>query len=162
MYSSIYSLQSSTQRLPIQALFGFTLKATKSYSVPFLSEFVCVLVLGPLALGRLTQICLSCGKMITPGNSKPHSRRSRRQSKVSCIDCRTLIYGHYSHYLQLFSMIKCSRPCPAIQLSSHRPNWFKRAIMKSLQILPCLSLRKSPCPSTFMWVYLTIWLPCEF
>ena len=34
MYSSIYTLQSSTQRLPIQALFGFTLKATKSYSVP--------------------------------------------------------------------------------------------------------------------------------
>ena len=42
MYSSIYTLQSSTQRLPIQALFGFTLKATKSYSVPFPSEFVCV------------------------------------------------------------------------------------------------------------------------
>ena len=42
MYSSIYSLQSSTQRLPIQALFGFMLKATESYSIPSFSEFVCV------------------------------------------------------------------------------------------------------------------------
>ena len=32
MYSSIYSLQSSTQRLPIRALFGFTLKLVESYS----------------------------------------------------------------------------------------------------------------------------------
>ena len=75
---------------------------------------------------------------------------------------RSLIYGHYSHYLQLFSMIKHSQPHPAIQLSSHRPNWFKQVIMKSLQILSCPSLRKSACPSMFMWVYSTIWLPCEF
>ena len=113
-------------------------------------------------LTSITQICSSCGKMITPGDSKPHSRRSRRWSKVSCIDRRTLIHRHYSHYLQLFSMIKHSWPCPVIQLSSHRPNWFKWAIMKSLQILPHPSLRKLPCPSTFTQVYLTIWLPCEF
>ena len=32
VYSSIYGLQSSTQRLPIRALFGFTLKLVESYS----------------------------------------------------------------------------------------------------------------------------------
>ena len=32
MYSSIYRVQSSTRRLPIRALFGFTLKLVKSYS----------------------------------------------------------------------------------------------------------------------------------
>ena len=31
MYSSIYSVQSSTQRLPIRALFGFMLKLVESY-----------------------------------------------------------------------------------------------------------------------------------
>ena len=53
MYSSIYTLQSSTQRLPIQAVFGFTLKQ----SSPICSsspQSSCVLVLGLLALGHLT------------------------------------------------------------------------------------------------------------
>ena len=38
MYSSIYRVQSSTRRLPIQALFGFTLKLVESYPSPFPSE----------------------------------------------------------------------------------------------------------------------------
>ena len=41
MYSSIYTLQSSTQRLPIQALFGFMLKPVESYSSLSLSESLC-------------------------------------------------------------------------------------------------------------------------
>ena len=78
-------------------------------------QLVCSLLLPWLT--SITQIHLSCGKMIMPGDSKPHLRRSRRRSKVSCIDRWTLIYRHYSHYLQLFSMIKHSWPRPAIQLS---------------------------------------------
>ena len=42
MYSSIYRVQSSTRRLPIRALFGFTLKLVKSY-LSFPSE-PCVVV----------------------------------------------------------------------------------------------------------------------
>ena len=38
MYSSIYSVQSSTQRLLIRALFGFMLKQVESYPFPFSSE----------------------------------------------------------------------------------------------------------------------------
>ena len=34
MYSSIYRVQSSTRRLPIRALFGFTLKLVESYLSP--------------------------------------------------------------------------------------------------------------------------------
>ena len=44
MYSSIYRVQSSTRRLPIQALFGFTLKLVESYFSPSpqsLSVVVC-------------------------------------------------------------------------------------------------------------------------
>ena len=47
MYSSIYRVQSSTRRLPIRALFGFTLKQVESYPFPFPSELhVWWLVLG--------------------------------------------------------------------------------------------------------------------
>ena len=113
-------------------------------------------------LTSITQICSSCGKMVMPEDSKLHLRRLRRRSTVSCVDCWTLIYRHYSDYLQLFLMIKHSWPHPVIQLSSHRLNWFKQVIMKLLQILLCLSLRKLPCPSMFMQVCLMIWLPCEF
>ena len=53
MYSSIYRVQSSTRRLPIRALFGFTLKQVESYSLPLSSERpVWWFVLGS-ALGRL-------------------------------------------------------------------------------------------------------------
>ena len=38
MYSSIYRVQSSIRRLPIQALFGFTLKLVESYLFPSSSE----------------------------------------------------------------------------------------------------------------------------
>ena len=41
VYSSIYSVQSSTQRLPIRALFWFTLKLVKSYLSPP-SQSLCV------------------------------------------------------------------------------------------------------------------------
>ena len=41
MYFSIYSLQSSTQRLPIRALFGFTLKLVGSYPPLPLRVSVC-------------------------------------------------------------------------------------------------------------------------
>ena len=54
MYSSIYRVQSSTRRLPIRALFGFTLKLVESYFLPLSSEsLVWWFVLGS-ALGRLT------------------------------------------------------------------------------------------------------------
>ena len=43
MYSSIYRVQSSTRRLPIRALFGFTLKLVKSYPSPS-SQSLCVVV----------------------------------------------------------------------------------------------------------------------
>ena len=53
MYSSIYRVQSSTRRLPIRALFGFTLKLVESYFLPLPSEpLVWWFVLGS-ALGRL-------------------------------------------------------------------------------------------------------------
>ena len=53
MYSSIYRVQSSTRRLPIRALFGFTLKLVESY-LSFSSESLCGgLSLVP-TLGRLT------------------------------------------------------------------------------------------------------------
>ena len=52
MYSSIYRVQSSTRRLPIRALFGFTLKLVESY-LSFPSESLCGgLSLVP-TLGRL-------------------------------------------------------------------------------------------------------------
>ena len=50
MYSSIYSLQSSTQRLPIRALFGFTLKQSSPIP-PFLSESPSVVVCPRFCLG---------------------------------------------------------------------------------------------------------------
>ena len=43
MYSSIYRVQSSTRRLPIQALFGFTLKIVESYFSPS-PQSLCVVV----------------------------------------------------------------------------------------------------------------------
>ena len=43
MYSSIYRVQSSTRRLPIQALFGFTLKLVELYLSPS-SQSLCVVV----------------------------------------------------------------------------------------------------------------------
>ena len=43
MYSSIYRVQSSTRRLPIQALFGFALKLVKSYLSPS-PQSLCVVV----------------------------------------------------------------------------------------------------------------------
>ena len=43
MYSSIYRVQSSTRRLPIQALLGFTLKLVKSYFSPP-PQSLCVVV----------------------------------------------------------------------------------------------------------------------
>ena len=55
MYSSIYRVQSSTRRLPIRALFGFTLKLVESY-LSFPSESLCGgLSLVP-TLGRLTTV----------------------------------------------------------------------------------------------------------
>ena len=53
MYSSIYRVQSSTRRLPIRALFGFTLKQS-SPVLPSLSESPSVVVCPGFALGRLT------------------------------------------------------------------------------------------------------------
>ena len=43
MYSSIYRVQSSTRRLPIWALFGFTLKLVESYPSPS-PQSLCVVV----------------------------------------------------------------------------------------------------------------------
>ena len=43
MCSSIYRVQSSTRRLPIRALFGFTLKLVESYLSPS-SQSLCVVV----------------------------------------------------------------------------------------------------------------------
>ena len=43
MYSSIYRVQSSTRRLPIRALFGFTLKLVESYLSPS-PQSLCVVV----------------------------------------------------------------------------------------------------------------------
>ena len=43
MYSSIYRVQSSTRKLPIQALFGFTLKLVESYLSPS-PQSLCVVV----------------------------------------------------------------------------------------------------------------------
>src|SRR4029434_7560891 len=43
MYSSIYRVQSSTRRLPIRALFGFTLKLVESYPSPS-PQSLCVVV----------------------------------------------------------------------------------------------------------------------
>ena len=54
MYSSIYRVQSSTRRLPIQALFGFTLKQS-SPILPSLSESPSVVVCPRFALGHLIQ-----------------------------------------------------------------------------------------------------------
>ena len=57
-YSSIYSLQSSTQRLPIRALFGFMLKLVESYSSLSSQSLMCgglslVLHLGSPHVGDL-------------------------------------------------------------------------------------------------------------
>ena len=49
MYSSIYTLQSSTRRLPIQALFGFMLKQSSPIRPPSLQSLMC----GGLSLVRL-------------------------------------------------------------------------------------------------------------
>ena len=46
MYSSIYRVQSSTKRLPIRALFGFTLKLVESYLSPSPQSPVWWFVLG--------------------------------------------------------------------------------------------------------------------
>ena len=43
MYSGIYRVQSSTRRLPIRALFGFTLKLVESYPSPS-PQSLCVVV----------------------------------------------------------------------------------------------------------------------
>ena len=49
-------------------------------------------------------------------------------------------------FLQLSLVIKPSPHHPVIPLSSHRLNWCQRVIMQSLQISPCPTLKKSPCP----------------
>ena len=53
MYSSIYRVQSSTRRLPIRALFGFTLKQLSPIP-PFPSEPLSVVVCPRFTLGHLT------------------------------------------------------------------------------------------------------------
>ena len=64
-------------------------------------------------------------------------------------------------FLQLSLVIKPSPHHPVIPLSSCRLNWCQQVIMQSLQIPLCLTLKKSPCPPTFMRVWSTIWLSCE-
>ena len=64
-------------------------------------------------------------------------------------------------FLQLSLVIKPSPHCPVIPLSSHRLNWCQWAIMQSLQIPPCPTLKKLPCPPTFMRAWSTIRLSCE-
>ena len=54
MYSSIYRVQSSTRRLPIRALFGFTLKQSSPIP-PLPSESLSVVVHPRFTLGRLIQ-----------------------------------------------------------------------------------------------------------
>ena len=66
MYSSIYSLQSSTQRLPIQALFGFMLKQL-SPILPSLSESPSVVVCPRFTLGRLSFYTKGMMQMQTEG-----------------------------------------------------------------------------------------------
>ena len=51
MYHNIYRVQSSTQRLPIWALFGFTLKLVEFYSPPFPLRVSCVMVCPWVILG---------------------------------------------------------------------------------------------------------------
>ena len=64
-------------------------------------------------------------------------------------------------FLQLSLVIKPSPHCPAIPSSSCRLNWCQQVIMQSLQIPPCPTLKKSPCPPMFMRAWLTIRLSCE-
>ena len=65
MYSSIYRVQSSTRRLPIRALFGFTLKQS-SPILPSLSEYPSVVVCPRFALGRLMNLPMTMWMALLP------------------------------------------------------------------------------------------------
>ena len=127
MYSSIYRVQSSTRRLPIQALFGFTLKLVESYL--FLSpQSLCVVVcpwyqpwvasylrccfsiveLSVLSPGTL----LSHQPMLKRSQYQPHSHHSAGQ-KFSSLLIHTLPKG--VHYTPTGSLI----PEPQRKTTTH-------------------------------------------
>ena len=82
MYSSIYRVQSSTRRLPIWALFGFTLKLVESYPSPS-PQSLCVVVCpwcqpwvaSPAALKNKPLMSFGLGKRVQTGGCEQEMRQ---------------------------------------------------------------------------------------
>ena len=71
MYSSIYRVQSSTGRLPIRALFGFTLKLVESYLSPS-PQSLCVVVC-PWCPPWVTSLELESNHLTCPSHTRSPS-----------------------------------------------------------------------------------------
>ena len=94
MYCSIYSLQSSTQRLPIRALFGFMLKSVESY--PSLSPQSLCVVVCPWCLPWVASLELESNHLTCPSHMRSPSliRKLYPDSRVKELLLHTFRFEH--------------------------------------------------------------------
>ena len=105
MYSSIYRVQSSTRRLPIRALFGFTLKLVKSHFSPS-PQSLCVVVC-PWYPPWVTSLELESNHLTRPSHMRSPSliRKLYPDSRVKelhlhrfmFLDGQSLVLGPVAH-----------------------------------------------------------------
>ena len=124
MYSGIYRVQSSTRRLPIRALFGFTLKPVESYPLPS-PQSLCVVVCPwcqPWVASpdnqKLNDPHLSpLGSAITYEALESALRLSKRGSAAGPDSLPYELWSHLHHVYQLntkaeslaFNILQCMR-----------------------------------------------------
>ena len=145
MYSSIYRVQSTTRRLPIRALFVFTLKLVKSYLSLPLRASVCGGLSLVSTLGHLINDVVASikHKISADGNQHTHSNAMQKEHMDSILTwAGSICQLDFAFNCLRFKMTGLGLPLPTLDKDT------KLVLTRQLEYL------------TFSAIAFTLWMRC--